>query len=107
MKFNPILSVTITQKLNISFNNFLKKNLSLNGFIYLCAKESTCNVGDLGLIPGLRRSPGEGNGYPLQYSGLENLMDCMVRGVAKTQTRLSNFHFHFFFQVASVVSDSW
>ena len=38
-------------------------------------KESTCNVGDLGLIPGLRRSPGERNGYPLQYSGLENSMD--------------------------------
>ena len=38
-------------------------------------KESSCNVGDLGLIPGLRRSPGEGKGYPLQYSGLENSMD--------------------------------
>ena len=38
-------------------------------------KESACNVGDLGLIPGLGRSPGEGNGYPLQYSGLENSMD--------------------------------
>ena len=39
-------------------------------------KESTCGVGDLGSIPGLWRSPGEGNGYPLQYSGLENSMDC-------------------------------
>ena len=39
-------------------------------------KESTDNVGDLGLIPGLGRSPGEGKGYPLQYSGLENSMDC-------------------------------
>ena len=39
------------------------------------SKESTCNVGDLGLIPGLGRSPGEGNGNPLQYSGLENAMD--------------------------------
>ena len=39
-------------------------------------KESTCNAGDLGLIPGLGRSPGKGNGYPLQYSGLENSMDC-------------------------------
>ena len=38
-------------------------------------KEATCNAGDLGLIPGLGRSPGEGNGYPLQYSGLENSMD--------------------------------
>ena len=57
-------------------------------------KESTCNVGDLGLIHGLGRSPGEGNGYPLQYSGLENSMNCIVHGVAKSQTRLSDFHFH-------------
>ena len=55
-------------------------------------KESACNVGDLGSIPGLGRSPGEGKGYPLQYSGLENSMDSVVHGVAKSQTRLSNFH---------------
>ena len=47
------------------------------------AEESTCNVGDLGSIPGLGRSPGEGKGSPLQYSGLENSMDCIVHGVAK------------------------
>ena len=41
-------------------------------------KESACNVGDLGLIPGLGISPGEGNSYPLQCSGLENSMDCIV-----------------------------
>ena len=41
-------------------------------------KESACNVGDLGLVPGLGRSPGEGKGYPLQYSGLENFMDYTV-----------------------------
>ena len=58
-------------------------------------KESTCNLRDLGWIPGLGRSPEEGNGYPLQYSGLENSMDCIVRGVAKSQTQLSDFHFHF------------
>ena len=58
-------------------------------------KESTCNVGDLGLIPGLGRSLGEGNGFPLQYSGLENSMDRLVHGVAKSRTGLSNFHFHF------------
>ena len=46
-------------------------------------KESTCNEGDLGLIPGLGRSPGEGKGHPLQYSGLENSMDCIVHGVTK------------------------
>ena len=57
-------------------------------------KESACNVGDLGSIPGLGRSPGEGNGYPLQYSGLENSMDCIVHGVTKSRTRLSDFHFH-------------
>ena len=56
-------------------------------------KESACNLGDLGLTPGLGRSPGERKGYPLQYSGLENSMDWIVRGVAKSQTRLSDFHF--------------
>jgi len=56
-------------------------------------KESTCNVGDLSSIPGFGRSPGEGKGYPLQYSGLENSMDRTVRGVAKSWTRLSDFHF--------------
>ena len=49
-------------------------------------KESACNVGVLGLIPGLGRSSGEGKGYPLQYSGLENSMDCIVYGVAKSRT---------------------
>ena len=53
-------------------------------------KESSCNAGDLGLIPGLGRSPGEGKGYPLQSSGLENSMDCIVHEVAKSQTQLSN-----------------
>ena len=50
------------------------------------SKESTCNAGDLGSNPGLGRSPGEGIGYPLQYSGLNNSMDCIVRGVAKSWT---------------------
>ena len=56
-------------------------------------KESTCNAGGPGLIPGSGRSPGEGIGYPLQYSGLENAMDCIVHGVTKSQTWLSDFHF--------------
>ena len=56
-------------------------------------KESTCNVGDLGSIPGLGRSPGEGKGCPLQHFGMENSMDCTVNGVAKSRTRLSDFHF--------------
>ena len=58
-------------------------------------KESACNAGDLGLIPGLGRSPGEGNGCPFQYSGLENSIYCIDHGVAKSRTRLSDFHFHF------------
>ena len=57
-------------------------------------KEATCNAGDPVLIPGLGRSTGERIGYPLQYSGLENLWtDCIVHVVAKNQTRLSKFHF--------------
>ena len=60
-------------------------------------KESTCNVGDVGSILGLGRSPGEGKGYPLQHSGgLENAMDRIAHGAAKSQTRLSNFHFTVF-----------
>ena len=56
-------------------------------------KESICNVGDLGSVPELGRSPGEGKGYTLQYSGLENSMGCIVYGVSKSWTRLSDFHF--------------
>ena len=56
-------------------------------------KESACNAIDLGLIPGLGKSPGEGRGYPPHYSGLEDSMDCTVHGVAKSQTQLSDFHF--------------
>ena len=57
-------------------------------------KESVCNVGDLGSIPGLGRSPGKGQGYPLQYSGLENSMDCTVHEMAKSRTQLRGFHSH-------------
>ena len=48
-------------------------------------KASACNAGELDLILGLRRSPGEGKDYPFQYSGLENSRDCIVHGVAKSQ----------------------
>ena len=57
-------------------------------------KESTCNAVDLSLIPGLGRSPEEGKGNPLQCSGMENSMDCIVQGVTKSRTPLSDFHFH-------------
>ena len=65
-------------------------------------KESACNAGDSGSIPGLGRSAGEGNGHPLQYSCLENPMDggawwATVHGVAKSWTRLSDFPFTFHF----------
>ena len=57
-------------------------------------KESACNAGDAGLISGLGRPPGEGKGSPLQYSGLEHSMDCVVHGVPKIRTQLSDFHHH-------------
>ena len=53
-------------------------------------KESACNAGDLGSIPALWRSPGEGKSY---HSGLENSMDCIVQGVTESWTRPSDFHF--------------
>ena len=66
-------------------------------------KESACNAGDPGLIPRWRRSPGEGNGSPLQYSRLENPMNggawwATVHGITKNRTRLSDFPFFPFFQ---------
>ena len=90
----------------ISRDNYRKEsewthlNILAINFIYVgcpcgsAGKESTCNVGDLGSIPGLRGSPGEGKGYAFQYSGLENSTDCVVHGVAKSWTRLSDFHFY-------------
>ena len=65
---------------------------------FLCGsacKESACNAGDLGSIPGLVRSSGERKSYLLQYFGLENSMNSIDHGVPKSQTQLSNFHFHF------------
>ena len=58
------------------------------------------------MIPGLGRPPGEGKSYPLQYSGVENSMDCIVYGVAKSQTRLSDFHFHMGFPGGSDSKES-
>ena len=93
IKMHAILNLYIN-----SFNNHKRRDrLPTPVFLgFLCGsagEESACNAGDLGLIPGLGRSPREGKGHPLQYSGLENSMDCIVHGVVKSQTRLSEFHF--------------
>ena len=64
-------------------------------------KESACNKGDLGLIPGLGRSSGEGKGYPLQ----ENSMGCIVHGVTKNWTRLSDFHFHVLHHIQKITQN--
>ena len=70
---------------------------NLGDYTYICScgsagKESACKAGDLGSIPGLGRSPGEGKVYPLQYSGLENPMDYTIRGLQRVG---HDFHFHF------------
>ena len=72
----------------------IRKDLAIWPQFYCSVgKESACNAGDPGSIPGLGRSPVEGEGYPFQYSGLENSMDCdpIVHGVAESRTRLSDF----------------
>ena len=60
----------------------------------LAENPPACSVGDPGGIPGLGGSRGEGKGYPLQRSGLQNSMHCIVHGVTKSRTRLSDFSFH-------------
>ena len=77
---------------SLTIQTFISKVMSL--LCGLAGKESACNVGDLGSIPGLGRSPGKGKGYPLQNSGLENPMGWIVHGVKKSQTQLSHFHFY-------------
>ena len=74
-------------------NSELPNDMKLGFPCGSAGKESTCKAGDLGSIPGMGRSPGEGNGYPLQYSGLENSRHCIVHGVEKSRTQLSDFHF--------------
>ena len=90
----------ITLQALMSSADKLKHRLGLTWGFTICpccsaGKESACNAGDLGSIPGLGGSPGEGKGYPLQYSGLENSVDCIVHGVTKSRTWLSDSHFHF------------
>ena len=81
-----ISKLSVHKLLKPSLENFGHYFVSVGFPCSSAGNESTCNAGDLGLIPGLRRSPGEGNGYSLQYSGLENSMDCIVHGVAKSRT---------------------
>ena len=72
---------------HFKYINFLVNYTPIKGFPCGSAgKESACNEGDLDSIPGLGRSPGEGNSYPLQYSSLENSMDCIVHEVTKSRT---------------------
>ena len=70
---------------------YYTKEMMKSSYYILC-KITSCNAGDLDLIPGLGGSLGEGKGYPLQHSGLENSMDFMVHGVTKSWTWQNNFH---------------
>ena len=83
----PLSNVHFPSK-RVTFILFLELLLGLPGGS--AGKKYACNVGDLGLIPGLGRSPGEGNSYPLQYCGLENSMDCTVRGGHKELETVSS-----------------
>ena len=83
-------AITQDYRPSVNFSTLLQGS----AFLVAHQKESICNSGDPGSIPGSGRSPGEEKGYPLQYSGLENSMDCVVHGVSKSWTGLSNFHFH-------------
>ena len=75
------------------FNHWcFRKSVSL---VAQLVKNPPAKAGDLGSVPGLGRSPEEGKGYPLQYSGLENSMDYIVHRVTKSWTQLSDFHFHY------------
>ena len=79
----PLKSGTVVKVIEVSRASLVAQLVK----IHLQLQETWCS------IPGLARSPGEGNGYPLQYSGLENSVDCRVRGVTR-RTQLSDFHFH-------------
>ena len=84
--------MSVTQRPSGKPRNASMINIKVNEYCGSAGKESTCNVSDLGSIPGLGRYLEEGKGYPLQYFGLENSMDYIVLGVTKSWTRLSDFH---------------
>ena len=99
---SPCLPPTLSRTRPLSFSLSLYICICVCVYIYIygfpggsAGKESACNAKDLGSIPGLGRSPGEGNNYPQQYSDLEHSMDCIVHGVTKSWTWLSDFRFHF------------
>ncbi|KAB0368363.1 hypothetical protein FD755_020129, partial [Muntiacus reevesi] len=104
--FSPLFSSTLAHFMRKPKMRYLKANIFLGFSCGSAGKESARNVGDLGSVPGLGRSPGEGKDYPFQYSGLENSMDCVVCGVAKSWTRLSDFH-QFATVPAILYSDIW
>ena len=100
------------ESLNDFEREYLKFKITPKGLqrVFSCGstgKESACNAGVLGLIPGLGRSPGKGKGYPLQYSGLEKSMDCIALGVAKSQTQLNDFHTHGFAERFEVIGSKF
>ena len=78
----------VKQRFNVKvkFTTWGRSHCHCGLFQWLSGKESVFNAGDLGSVPGLGRFPGGGNGYPLQYSCLENAMDRGVHGVAKSST---------------------
>ena len=96
MKTTKSLPLTLVRTAIIKRTSITHAGKAVEKREYLCivgrfpggsaGKESACNMGDLGSIRGLGRSPDEGNSYPLQYSGLENSMNCIVHGVTKSQT---------------------
>ena len=86
-------SYTVVLHSNQIFFSFNLPISTTNPFLVAQLVKNPPAVPRPGFNPVLGRSPGEGKGYPLQYSGLENSMDCIVHGVAKSRTQLSDFHF--------------
>ena len=103
-KLCPVVRATCIQNNIPDCQNLPWSSFESVALTYLCkslgfpcgsaGKESARNARDLGSVPGLGRSPGEGKSYPLQYSSLENFMDSIVHGVTKSQTWLSDFQFY-------------
>ena len=78
--------MSVTQRPSGKPRNASMINIKVNEYCGSAGKEFTCNMGDLDSVPGLGRYLEEGKGYPIQYFGLENSMDCIVHGVAKSWT---------------------